>query len=299
MGETKISWATHTVNIVHGCSKPAAVPLEVLEIAERVSGPIDLRWTKPNTSPECRICYAETLSNKRGWTPHPWLEKFEDENVMLKPERFKEITKLKVEPTHLPPSQRKRLFICSMGDLFHRNVPDEFLHRFFEVINQTAHIYQLLTKRPERAMNWPGPWTPNIWLGTTCGHPITKWRVECLRQSKAITRFVSMEPLLGDMGEMDFTGIHQCIVGGESGKGFRPMDMAWAVKLKNQCVEQGCSYFFKQDSAYTTERRTYVVENGVAKQWRQFPGEMTAPVHVEPDNAIYHNKQFAIVEGAA
>src|SRR6266567_6471692 len=108
----------------------------------------------------------------------PWDEQYENENVQLHPERFREIAKLPVKPVSLPPSERERIFICSMGDLFHKNVPDSLLHELFRNMAATPHIYQLLTKRPDRAAEWSGPWSDNIWLGTTCGHEVTRWRIE-------------------------------------------------------------------------------------------------------------------------
>src|SRR5208283_3021162 len=106
---------------------------------------------------------------------------------------------------------------CSMGDIFHRLVPDDFLHAMFAEAVKHQHIYQLLTKRIERASRWVGPWPDHVWLGTTCGHPDTKFRIDYLRRSKAQVRFVSMEPLLGSMLPLDLRGIDQVIVGGESG----------------------------------------------------------------------------------
>jgi protein gp37 len=282
---------------VHGCSKPAAVPLDMLPLAERINGgPIDPRWTAPNTSPECNHCYAETLSNRRGWTPAPWLEANEAANVQFHPERFAQIAKLAVKPVGLPPSQRNRIFICSMGDLFHRLVPAHLLRRLFAEMANTPHIYQLLTKRPERAMEWPGPWPENVWLGTSCGHEITRWRVECLRRSKAKVRFVSAEPLLTSLLPIDLAGIDQVIVGGESGPHYRGMQMKWARELRDACKDQGCAFFLKQDAAGVTERRCYLVEeDGRCRQYRQFPGELTPPIEVQPDSAAYHREHFPIL----
>jgi protein gp37 len=220
----------------------------------------------------------------------------EEENVQLHPERFAQIAKLPVKPFGLPPSQRNRIFICSMGDLFHRLVPDHQLRRLFAEMAVTPHIYQLLTKRPERAMEWPGPWPENVWLGTSCGHSITKWRIECLRQSGAKVRFVSAEPLLTSLLPLDLTGIHQMIVGGESGQGHRPMKMAWARELRDVCADQNVAFFMKQDEAFRTESRCYLVEeDGRCFQYRQFPGEMTAPVQVRPDSPKYHREHFRIL----
>jgi protein gp37 len=342
VNETKIAWATRTLNVVHGCSKPAAVPAAGLKIYEEFDeeryqfalrrghtinrrdrhqqdevgaprwGTVYLgdfdegrplhKWTKPDTSPECARCYAETLSNKRGnyavaqgrqpkgWTTKPWTEANAEENVHLHPERFKEIGTLEVKDVNLPPSQRERIFICSMGDIFHRNVPTDFLRELFAKMWRYRHIYMVLTKRPERALELDFEWPDWVWLGTTVGHPVTKWRMEYVRRSPAKTRFVSMEPLLQSMtdskanaflGRLNFEGIHQVIVGGESGSGYRPMEQAWARQIRDVAKAHGTAFFYKQDAAFQTERRTYLVEeNGMRKEYRQYPGELTPPTQV-------------------
>ena len=169
MNRTIISWATYTLNIIHSCSKPIET--------DTTTG---IRFI----SPECLHCYAETLSLRRGWTKKPWTEPNAESNIILRPERIRELRKLKVAPVDLPPSERERIFICSMGDIFHRLVPDIFLHELFSTMVEVPHIYQLLTKRPERAAEWPGPWPDHIWLGTTCGDPRTKFRIDHLRRSQ-------------------------------------------------------------------------------------------------------------------
>ncbi len=198
MGETIIGWATHTNNVVTGCSKPAAVPPEALEILAELEPPsaeraadeyfskafslgIPEKWTRPGTSPECFHCYAEFLSLRRGWSKKPWQECNAEENVRLRPERFRDFGR--VPPRAGRPSDRTRFFVCSMGDVFHHLVPDSFLEELWSAMLATPHIYMLLTKEIARAAAWPGPWPDNIWLGTTCGHPITKWRIEYLRRS--------------------------------------------------------------------------------------------------------------------
>lgn len=293
MNDTIIAWATKTLNVVHGCSKPAAIPSEA---APWVDYLFDPRWARPNTSPECNFCYAEDLSNRRKWTPLPWLEQHESENVQLHPERFREIGKLAVKSVILPPSERERLFICSMGDTFHRLVPDAFLHGLWHWLVKYEHIYQMLTKRADRIAQWPGPWPEHIWAGATCGHPMTKWRINALRDSGARHRFVSMEPLLASMLPLNLAGISQVIVGGESGPKYRAMHMQWAREIRDTCAEQGVAFFMKQDAARLTERRCYLVEeNGRCFQYRQFPGELTPAIEVEPDNTKYHQQHFPIL----
>ena len=285
MNDTIIAWATKTLNLVSGCSKPIET--------NTVTG-------KRFISPECVNCYAETLSLKRTWTAKPWTEPNEAANVRLRPERFREIGRLPVINPRLPPSERERIFICSMGDIFHRLVPDEFLHTLFDDwLIPYQHIYMLLTKRAERASQWQGPWAKHIWLGTSCGHKDTKFRIDHLRKSKATVRFVSAEPLLTSLMPLDLTGIDMVIVGGESGSNHRPMKMEWAREIRDACVEQGVAYFHKQDEHFMTEKRCYLVEtDGTCKQYRQFPGELAAPIIVQPDSDRYHREHFPILKGA-
>ena len=206
--------------------------------------------------------------------------------MQLHPERFREFGKLPVRGLFLPPSQRERIFVCSMGDTFHRLVPDDFLTMLFAEMAEHQHIYQVLTKRIERASRWRGPWPEHIWLGTTCGHPDTKFRIDLLRRSKAKVRFVSMEPLLGSMLPLDLSGIDQVIVGGESGPRRRPMQMEWAREVRDACRRQGVAFFMKQDAHFRTEQRCYLVEtDGSCWQYRQFPGEFSKPIQVDPDNS--------------
>lgn len=282
MTKTIISWATYTNNVVHGCSKPIET---------------DQETGRRFVSPECVRCYAENLSLRRGWTYKPWTEPNAIHNVKLHPDRIPHFRRVPVKSTHLPPSQRERFFVCSMGDIFHRLVPDSFLRKLFAEMAATPHIYQLVTKRPERAAEWEGPWPDHIWLGTTCGTLQTLHRVDHLRRSKAKVRFISAEPLLDDLASgLNLEGIDQVIVGGESGADHRGMDMQWARNLRDLCRDHKKAYFHKQDAAYRTEQRCYLVEeDGSCWQYQQFPGELTDPKQVEPDNPKKHRELFPIV----
>ncbi len=263
MGETIISWATHTWTPVTGCSK---------------------------VDKECQRCYAETLSLKRGWSKLPWTEENAAANVILHPDRLR-------APLSYPTGSR--VFLTSMGDVFHDQVSDDFLRRIFDMMNFRKDLrFMVLTKRPERMATWPGPWAPHIWAGTTVGHrgKLAIQRLEDLRRTPARIRFVSAEPMLEDLGSIDLTGIHQVLVGGESGSGYRPLNMAWARALRDRCVNAGVAYFHKQDAAFQTERRCYLVEeDGRCFEWHQWPDAMTAPVEVQPDSAAYHREHFQIL----
>jgi len=287
MGPTAISWATHTWNPATGCSKPIET---------------DPDTGKRFISPECLHCYAETLSLRRGWTKKPWTDPNAKDNVRFHPERLKAAFNFKLDADQQlnpHPKYPIRIFVNSMSDLFHREVPDDFIADVFHVMNHPKNygkIFQVLTKRPERAAEWPGPWGPNIWMGTTSGDARTRFRIDHLRRVGAGTRFISVEPLLTSMVPVDLTGIHQVIVGGESGNGYRPMNMLWARELRDACVEQHVPFFFKQDAAALTERRCYLVEeDGSCWQWRQFPRDFSAPLRVEPDDPRRHAQMFPIL----
>ena len=136
-----------------------------------------------------------------------------------------------------------------MSDLFHPNVPVEFIEQVFDVMSDTPqHTYQILTKRSQRlrdlapSLRWP----PNIWMGVSVESSGYLFRLDHLRQVPAAVRFVSAEPLLGPLDGIDLADIDWVIAGGESGPGARPMDVAWARELRDQCIDSGVDYFFKQ-----------------------------------------------------
>ena len=167
-----------------------------------------------------------------------------------------------------------RIFVNSMSDLYHKEIPDTFIAEVFKVMHECPqHVFQILTKRPRRAAKYPGPWEQNIWQGTSVENRKVLYRIDQLRDCGAKTLFLSLEPLLEDLGELNLDGIHWVIVGGESGKGYRPMDHGWARDIRDQCVEKGVAFFFKQSAAYRTELGTDLEEaDGNPKTtWQQFP----------------------------
>ncbi len=153
----------------------------------------------------------------------------------------------------LPASWRRprHIFVNSMSDLFHEDVPVDFISRVWDVMRDTPqHTYQILTKRPKRmhelslALNHKP--LPNVWLGTSVEHADTLWRLDELRGTKAAIRFISFEPLLGSVAEADVSGIQWVIVGGESGPRAREMNPKWVEEIKDLCEEAGVAFFFKQ-----------------------------------------------------
>jgi len=143
----------------------------------------------------------------------------------------------------------KTVFVNSMSDLFHAKVPVSFVRDVFDVMTETPqHTYQILTKRPMRArkladkLDWPS----NVWMGTSVEEPTVLSRIDELRQVPAAVRFVSCEPLLSDLGQLDLTGIGWVIVGGESGHHARPVERGWIAGIRDQCLAAGVPFFFKQ-----------------------------------------------------
>jgi protein gp37 len=257
MNKTTISWTTVTWNPTHGCSR---------------------------VSDGCRHCYAETLSLRRGWTTKPWTGPNAVDNVLLKPHKLKDPYALK-EPS--------RIFVNSMSDLFHELIPDDYIAKVFQVMNELPqHVFQILTKRPKRAATWQGVWAPNIWMGTSIEDDRVLERLDQLRPCQADILFVSFEPLIGPIGSnVDLTGFHWAVVGGESGTGYRPMPHAWAREIRDACLEQDVSFFFKQSAAPKNEMGAALLhEDGCFYRWRQWPDEMHQPIRDTPHRFTYESK---------
>lgn len=206
-----------------------------------------IEWTEATWNPStgcnkvtagCKNCYAETMAKRLKAMKTPGYENgFE---FTLMPDRL-DLPKRIKKPT--------KFFVNSMSDLFHEQMPFDYLDEVFKVITETSHHqYQILTKR-ENILNdyFKDRTVPdNVWLGVTVEFAKTKNRIDILRNIDAKIRFLSIEPLIDAVGELDLTGIHWVIVGGESGHKARPMDPEWAIDIQRQCDEQGVSFFFKQ-----------------------------------------------------
>jgi protein gp37 len=160
-----------------------------------------------------------------------------------------------------------------MSDLFHPGVPDDFITQVFSVMNEIPrHVFQILTKRPERAAAWPGPWTDNIWMGTSVENRHVLHRISAIRECDAAVRFVSFEPLIGPVGELNLDGMHWVIVGGESGPNYRPMDHAWVREIRDQCIMHHIAFWFKQSAAPRQGMgKRLVEEDGSKALWEQYP----------------------------
>jgi protein gp37 len=145
--------------------------------------------------------------------------------------------------------QSRLVFVNSMSDLFHDDVPENFIRSVFQVMQETPrHTYQVLTKRSKRLLRLAPrlEWPANVWMGVSVENAHYRFRIDHLREVDAEVRFISAEPLLGPLGAVDLTGIDWVIAGGESGPRARPMDIAWGRELRDQCATAGVSFFFKQ-----------------------------------------------------
>lgn len=143
----------------------------------------------------------------------------------------------------------KRIFVNSMSDLFHEDVPFDFILKAFKVMHDNPqHLYMILTKRADilEKLSNDIPWIDSIWMGVTVEDERYKWRIDCLRNSGAKNKFISAEPLISDLGQIDLSGIDWVFVGGESGSHCRPMEEEWALNIRDQCKEQGTVFTFKQ-----------------------------------------------------
>jgi len=235
-----IEWTEATWNPVTGCTK---------------------------VSPGCAHCYAETFAERfRGVAGHPYESGFD---LRLRPERL-------VLPLRW--KKPRRIFVNSMSDLFHEDIPFAFILEVFEVMRAASwHQFQVLTKRPERAAGLADklPWPDNIWLGTSVENQRWIARIDALRSVPARLRFLSCEPLLGPL-TLDLRGIHWVIVGGESGPKARPMKVEWARSIRDQCIRQGVPFFFKQWGAHdATGRRVGKRKAGRlldGRTWEEYPG---------------------------
>lgn len=250
MGErSSIEWTDSTWNPVTGCTRVSA---------------------------GCDNCYAHTLAAGRLRevylrrlpvinTPVNAADPF---SVRLWPERLNQPEKWK-DP--------RMIFVNSMSDLFHVDVPEEFVRSvFWQMVRVKRHIYQVLTKRPARAAKFiqrnadlfrGGTVPRHIWIGTSVESQDVTYRVRQLKEARASVRFLSCEPLLGPL-KLDLKGIHWVIVGGESGLGYREMEASWAAEIRDQCVAAKVPFFFKQWGGRTPKARGRTLEG---RTWDEFP----------------------------
>lgn len=168
-------------------------------------------------------------------------------------------------------SQPRRIFVNSMSDVFHAQFTFEQIRDVFGVMEQASwHQFQVLTKRPERALRFAERlcWPENIWLGVSIEDMRVAHRADTLRSVPAEVRFISAEPLLGDLGQLSLEGIHWVIGGGESGDSYRPCDIEWARSLRDLCVTADVAFFWKQWGGHTPKARGRVLDG---REWNEYP----------------------------
>lgn len=189
-------------------------------------------------SPGCAHCYAETFAERwRGVPDHPYEQGFD---LKLWPERLDVPLRWK---------RPRTIFVNSMSDLFHEDIPVSFIEQVFAVmVRADHHTFQVLTKRPERLVQLAGdlPWPPNVWMGVTIENRRFVHRADLLREVPAAVRFISAEPLLGLLEGLALDGIDWLIAGGESGFRHRRMDSDWVRDLRDRCDADAVAFFFKQ-----------------------------------------------------
>ena len=240
MGDkTGISWTDATWNPTTGCT---------------------------HLSAGCDNCYADRMANRLQKMGVKKYEKGLD--LMLHPE---------VLDQPLRWQRPRMIFVDSMSDLFHSDVPSDFIFQVFEAMKKAHwHTYQILTKRPGRAVSWlrdmwlaaGKPVLPNVWLGTSVEGSRVKWCIDELRKMPAAVRFLSIEPLIGPVGRLDLTCIYWVIAGGESGPNFRLLNLDWAREVRDQCVAQDVPFYFKQVGGITPGSGGHLLDG---RQWKQFP----------------------------
>ncbi|WP_216636103.1 DUF5131 family protein [Paramagnetospirillum marisnigri] len=165
----------------------------------------------------------------------------------------------------------RMIFVNSMSDLFHEDMPLDFIARVFGTMRATPqHTYQVLTKRADRLLELASrlPWPKNVWMGVSVENVDYLWRIEKLRETPATIKFLSIEPLLGPLDAIDLRGIDWVIVGGESGPGARPMDPDWVRSIRDQCIQAGVAFHFKQWGGIVKSRNGRVLDG---RTWEQFP----------------------------
>ncbi len=231
--QSAIEWTESTWNPVTGCTKVSA---------------------------GCQHCYAERMARRLQAMGQP---------------NYRNGFQVTVHPHMLErPLEWKKprvIFVNSMSDLFHQEVPLTFIQQVFAVMHEASwHTFQVLTKRAERlaTLDPALDWHPNVWMGVSVENSTCTGRIDALRQTHAAVKFLSLEPLLEPLHNLDLQEINWVIVGGESGPGARPMDRAWVTDIRDQCLAAHVPFFFKQWGGTRKKKAGRVLEGRV---WNQMP----------------------------
>ena len=230
---SRIEWTDSTWNPVTGCTK---------------------------ISPGCKLCYAERMAGRL--------------HAMGQP-RYRNNFKSTLQPDLLGAPLRwttpRMVFVNSMSDLFHSDVPTDYIREVLDTIERAHwHVFQVLTKRSDRLFELARDltWPQNLWLGVSVENASYAYRVRHLQRVPAAVRFLSVEPLLGPMARLPLAGIHWVIVGGESGPGARPMRAEWVRPIRDRCVQRGVPFFFKQWGGVWKKRAGRVLDG---RTWDERP----------------------------
>jgi protein gp37 len=233
---SNIEWTESTWNPLTGCTK---------------------------VSPGCKHCYAERMALRLQAMGQPnYVNGFKltmHEHMLEVPLRWK---------------KPRMIFVSSMSDLFHQDAPLEFIQKVFKVMRRASwHTFQVLTKRSRRLLelnpeiNWPA----NVWMGVSVENKDYTFRIDHLRQTGALVKFLSLEPLLGPLPDLDLHDINWVIVGGESGPGARPLAKEWVVDIKDQCLAVHIPFFFKQWGGIKRKRNGRVLQG---RTWNEMPAQV-------------------------
>jgi protein gp37 len=233
---SSIEWTESTWNPLTGCTK---------------------------VSPGCKHCYAERMAKRLQAMGQPnYRNGFQltlHENALEKPLEWK---------------KPQVIFVNSMSDLFHKDVPVEFVLEVFDVMRRAHwHTFQVLTKRAER-LEQLSPrikWPDNVWMGVSVENQDYTFRIDYLRRTGAKVKFLSLEPLLGPLQQLNLTGIDWAIVGGESGPGARPLDQAWVTEVRDQCLRATVPFFFKQWGGTNKKKAGRALEG---RTWDEMPRDI-------------------------
>lgn len=231
--KSTIEWTEATWNPVTGCTK---------------------------ISPGCDHCYAERLAVRLQAMGQP---NYVNGFALTIQERMLDLPRKWKTP--------QVIFVNSMSDLFHKDVSVDYIHRVFEVMAQAHwHRFQVLTKRSQRLLRLSPDldWRPNIWMGVSVENEEYKFRIDHLRETGAHIKFLSLEPLLGPLPNLNLDGIDWAIVGGESGPGARVMRPEWVIDIRNQCQAAGVPFFFKQWGGTNKKKSGRTLEN---RTWDEMP----------------------------
>ena len=233
MATSKIEWTESTWNPLTGCTK---------------------------ISPGCKNCYAERMAKRL---------------QAMGQEKYRNGFNLTLHPASLDEpllwKKPRMIFVNSMSDLFHKDVPEDFIQQVFSVMRQAHwHTFQVLTKRAERLLELDREidWPDNVWMGVSVENQDYAFRIDLLRQTHACVKFLSLEPLLGPLPHLELEGIHWVIVGGESGPRARPLEREWVTEIRDQCLAQKVPFFFKQWGG-TNKKKTGRLLDG--RTWDEWP----------------------------